>query len=203
MKKVLPFLVFLLVFSACAPVGISISKNSPQKKFGDDAHYFLALQAADSGDEAEAQRLFKISRKKSNSLIAKRSAEALTLLGSVSDRIESAQFLAENYTDENSLVTACQELFNHSEYAKIISLTDGISLADSKNELIKLRLLSLAQKRDSRFDSEFFKWYVSRPLSSEHLESYATYIALLNEKKQKYRSRKRKIPKRFEQTKPA
>ena len=195
MKKVLPFLVFLLVFSACAPVGISISKNSPQKKFGDDAHYFLALQAADRGDEAEAQRLFKISRKRSNSLIAKRSAEALTLLGSVSDRIEAAQFLAENYTDENSLVTACQELFNHGEYAKIISLTDGISLADSRNELIKLRLLSLAQKRDSRFDSEFFKWYVSRPLSSEHLESYATYIALLNEKNKNIEAESEKFQK--------
>ena len=195
MKKALPVLVFLLIFSACARVGTSSSKNSPQKKFGDDAHYFLALQAAEKGDENEALRLFKIARKKSNPLIAKRSAEALTLLGSVTERIEAASFLAETYCDEPSLVTACQELFSHGEYAKVISLTDGISLEESKNELIKLRLMSLAQKRDSRFDQEFFKWYVSRPLSSEHLESYATYIALLNEKNENIQKESEKFQK--------
>lgn len=184
MKKVLPFLVSLLFFSACGPVGTSSSRTSPQKKFGDDAHYFLALQAAEKGDEAEAQRLLKISRKKGSPLISKRSAESLTLLGSVTDRIEAAVFLADNFDDESSLTTACRELFQHGEYARIISLTEEISLENSKNELVKLRLQSLAQKKDSRFDSEFYRWFISRPLSSDHIETYKIYTLLLQEKNQ-------------------
>ena len=152
MKKVFLSLFALFLFSACAGV-----EDSIQKKLGVDAYYFLALQAADRGDESEALRLFKISRKKSNPLVAKRSAESLTLLGSVPERIEAAIFLAENYTDENSLVTACRELFQHGEFVKVINLTENLNLETAKNELVKLRLASLAQKKDGRFDAEFFK----------------------------------------------
>ena len=180
MKKVFLSLFALFLFSACAGV-----EDSLQKKLGVDAYYFLALQAADRGDESEALRLFKISRKKSNPLVAKRSAESLTLLGSVPERIEAAIFLAENYTDENSLVTACRELFQHGEFVKVINLTENLNLETAKNELVKLRLASLAQKKDGRFDAEFFRWFVSRPLSTEHLESYREYyLPRLNEKNQ-------------------
>ena len=180
MKKVFLSLFALFLFSACAGV-----EDSIQKKLGVDAYYFLALQAADRGDESEALRLFKISRKKSNPLVAKRSAESLTLLGSVPERIEAAIFLAENYTDENSLVTACRELFQHGEFVKVINLTENLNLETAKNELVKLRLASLAQKKDGRFDAEFFRWFVSRPLSTEHLESYREYyLPRLNEKNQ-------------------
>ena len=184
MKKILPIFIFLILFSACAKVGTSNSKNqnSAQKEFGQDSNYFLALQASDSGNEDEALRLFKIARKKGSPLIAKRSAESLTILGSVKDRLEAATYLADTYDDESSLVTACRTFFQNEEFATIIRRTDKISLETAKNELIKLRLLSLAQKKDSRFDSEFFKWFVSRQISSEHLETYGAYIARLNEK---------------------
>jgi len=195
MKKVLPIIILLLFFSSCEQAGTSSSKNSAQKRFGHDSNYFFALQASDNGNEDEALRLFKIARKKGSKLIAKRSAESLTILGSVKDRLEAAKYLADNYADEASLVTACRTFFQNNEFATIIKRTEGISLETAKNELIKLRLLSLAQKRDSRFDQEFYRWYISRPISSEHLETYGTYITLLNEKNQNIQKETEKFQK--------
>ncbi|WP_407425311.1 flagellar assembly lytic transglycosylase, partial [Treponema sp.] len=111
--------------------------------------------------------------------------ESLTLLGSVKDKVKAAEYLAQNYDDEASLAKALRELFNHSEYAKIINLTENISLKDSKNEIVKYRILSLAQKKDSRFENEFFDWVTSRPVSSEHLESYPSYLSFLSDNNKK------------------
>jgi len=190
MKKVLVSCLALVLFSACARV-----QNSPQKKFGDDSNYFLALQASQEGNEKDAIRYFKAAQKNGSEIIKRRAAESLTLIGSVPKRIEAAENLAKNYDDENALLTACRELFSHNEFLKIINLTENLNPHDSKNELIKLRLLSLAQKKDGRFDEEFFRWFVARPLSSEHLETYATYIARLNEKNQNIQEESEKFQK--------
>lgn len=190
MKKVLLAFAFLTLFSACARV-----ENSPQKKFGTDSNYFLGLQAAENGDEKTARRLFKIAQKKGSPLVAKRSSESLMLLGSVQQRIKAAEYLAENYPDEISLARACQELFDHGEYIKVIALTENLSLTSSRNDLIKLRFCALAQKRDSRFDKEFYTWFVSRSISSEHLETYRIYIDLLNEKNKKIQNETEKFQK--------
>ena len=175
MKKVLPFLVSLLIFSACANIGSSGSNNSAQKKFGEDSNYFFALQAADKGKEREAQRLFKISRKKSNPLIARRSAEALTLIGSAKERVEAALYLAQAFDDEEALTISCRELFRNGEYARVIELTDNVDIAYSKNELVRLRLESQLEKKDSRFEKDFYKWMTVRPLSMEHIYLYKKY----------------------------
>ncbi|MBR1721868.1 MAG: hypothetical protein IJ727_05210, partial [Treponema sp.] len=193
MKKVFVPLLILVLFSACAKV--ETSQNTLQKKFGNNTYYFLALQEAEAGNEQEAQRLFKLSRKKANSLIARRSAESLTLLGSVRERLDAADFLVKNYDDESSLITACRCFFLYDEFAKVISLTDKISIETAKNELIKLRLKSLALKRDIRFDAEFYKWFTSRRISSEHLESYETYVSLLNEKNKNIQEESEKFQK--------
>ena len=195
MKKLVPVLLFLLLFSACARVGTSSSKNSPQKKFGSDSNYFLALQSAEKGEDKEAERLFKIARNKGTPLTARRSAEALTLMGSVTDRIAAAHFLTNTYSDEAALLLACRELFSHAEYASILSLTESIDLATAKNELIALRLKSLAQKRDSRFESECYIWFISRPLSTEHLEVYQTYLAYQLEKNKNIEAESEKFQK--------
>ena len=190
MKKIIAILLSLLVFTACARV-----ENSAQKKFGSDSNYFLALQASDKGNEDEALRLFKLARKKGSPLISKKSAESLTLLGNVQEKLEAATYLADKYDDEASLITACRTFFQNGEFAVIIKRTDGINVESAKNELVKLRLLSLAQKKDSRFDSEFFRWFMARPISSEHLETYGTYISRLNEKNLNIQSESEKFQK--------
>lgn len=178
MKKA-PFVLLSLIalsLSACAR-----ADNSNQRQFGNDANYFLALRAAEGGEEAEAARLLKIARAKASPLVARRSAESLTALGSVGERVEAANFLAAGYDDEAALLAACRELFARSEFARVISLTDSAAPALAKNELVALRLKSLAQKKDSRFLGELYEWFVSRPLSGEHLDVYQTYLAHLAE----------------------
>ncbi|WP_294429707.1 lytic transglycosylase domain-containing protein [uncultured Treponema sp.] len=195
MKKVFPALIFLVLFSACTRAGTSGSRNAAQKKFGNDTNYYLALQAAENGNEKEAVRLFSIAKKKGSPLIAKKSAEALTQLGSVRERIEAAEYFAQAYDDESSLAVSCRELFSHGEFVKIISLTEKISLETTKNEIVKYRLLSLAEKKDSRFENEFYTWFISRPVSSEHLETYAAYLAFLSENNMKIQQESEKFQK--------
>ena len=191
MKKVFVPLFAFFLFSACARV-----ENSAQRKFGDDSNYFLGLQAAEHGDETEAIRLFKISRKKGSPLIAKRSAEFLSLVGGVQEQLEAAEYLAQNFGDESSLIAACRQFFQHDESAKIINLTENLNLETASNELIWFRLASLAKKRDSRFDAEFFTWFVARPISSEHLEVYRLYyLPLLDEKNQNIQNATEKFQK--------
>ena len=195
MKKVLTALVFLILFSACTRVGTASSRNAAQKKFGDDSAFFLALQAAENADEKEALRLFSIARKKGSPLIAKKSAQALTQFGTVRERIEASEQLVSLYDDEVSLAAACRELFSHNEFTKIINLTEKISLEDTKNEIVKYRLLSLAEKKDSRFESEFYKWFILRPVSGEHIETYTTYLSFLSENHMKIQEESEKFQK--------
>lgn len=190
MKRIALVAAVILFASAC-----SDADNSPQKKFGADSYYFRALQAADSGDESEAERLFKTARRKSSLLAAKRSAQALVSIGTVKKRVEAATCLARDFgkTDAESLLVACTELFQNGEYAEVIKYTDGIRLDSEKNELVKLRMDSLVQKKDSRFEGEFYVWFVSRPLSPEHIQSYQKYLLFESEKNRAIQSAMEKM----------
>lgn len=169
-----------ILFSSCTLA--ESSRITPQKKFGNDTYYFIALKNTADGNEKEAVRNFKISREKGSELVSKRSAQSLVSSGSVKDRIKAAVYLAEHFTDDESQVSACKELFNNNEYSSVIKITDGLDLANDSNELIKLRMLSYIEKNDSRLEEDFFKWFVSRPLSSAHLEVYQEYKDFENKK---------------------
>ena len=170
MKKVFPIIFLSILFSACS--GFS---SSSRPDFGKDANYYLALQSLQKGEEEESIRLFKIARNKGTNLIARRSAEALVKLGDLSQRMEAANFLIQNYQDEESLLTACRQFYDYEEYAKVISLTEKCDLSKDKNEIIALRLKSLAKKNDSRFNSEFFQWFMERAISPQHIELIPLY----------------------------
>lgn len=170
MKKIPALLVVVLLLSSCVA-----GDNAAQKKFGADSAFFLGLKDADFGNEKDAIRKFKISREKGSELAARRSAEALTLLGNVKERAGASVYLAEHFAGDEALLAACKELFRGGEFAEVIKLTDGIDLTASSNELIQLRFFSFIEKEDSRLESDFYKWFVSRPLSAEHLEIYQDY----------------------------
>lgn len=172
MKKISVLLAVLFLISSCSAVDVG---GAAQKRLGKDSYYFLGLKDADSGDEKEAVRKFKISRGKGSELVARRSAESLTLLGSVKERISASVYLAEHFADEEAQIFASRELYRDGEFSKVIEITDGLDLAKASNELIALRMFSLIEKEDSRLENEFYRWFVSRPLSSEHLEIYQSY----------------------------
>ncbi|MBQ0052727.1 MAG: lytic transglycosylase domain-containing protein [Treponema sp.] len=167
------FLILTSLLFSCSAVD-----NRPQTKFGGDSAFYLALKAADSGNEKEAVRKFKEARKNGTELVAKRSAQSLTMLGSVGDRVSASKYLAKNFPDEESILIACRQLLRNEEYAEIIKITDDIDIKKASNELVELRMLSLIEKEDSRLDTQFYEWFTCRPLSPEHLEIYGNYVAL-------------------------
>ncbi len=171
MKNALVFLCATLLFSSCSSTGTT----TPQKKFGKDSFYFAALKSIDAGNEKAAVHDLKIAVKKASPYIARRSAESLTVLGSAKERVESSLYLAKNFDGEESLTIACRELLRNEEYSKIISLTENVDIAYSKNDLVRFRLESLLEKNDSRFEKDFFKWMTCRQLSPEHIILYNKY----------------------------
>lgn len=171
MKKISALVAVVFLLSSCVAGG----NSDAQKKFGSDSGFFLGLKDAESGNEKDAIRKFKIAREKGTELVSRRSAESLTMLGDVGERVEAAVYLAEHFADAEAQITACKELFSAGEFATVIKLTDGIDLSKDSNELIQLRFLSFIEKEDSRLENDFYKWFVSRPLSTEHLEIYQDF----------------------------
>jgi len=168
------FFIFLIL-SSCR---ISTA-NSLQQEFKDDAYYFLALQAADEGDNEKAINYFKMTRdsETASEIIVRRSAESLTLLGDVIERNEAALYLAKKYNDDNALLIASRELFKQNEFASIIRITDNIDFEKAPNDLVKIRFDSMLEKKDNRFEQEYYLWSILRPLSAEHIEIYQKYLA--------------------------
>lgn len=170
----------VLIPLVAALLSCSVSGTPPlQKEFGDDAYFFMALQAADEGDGEKAIRFFKTARdsKGASEIISRKSAESLVLLGNVLERNESAVFLSQKYGDDGALLSASRELFRQKEYSTIIKITENVNFKNSPNELIKIRFNSMLEKRDSRFDHEYFLWMISRPISSDHIELYQKFLA--------------------------
>lgn len=157
-----------------------------KKQLKHDSSYFLALQALEENDEDSAIKLFKKAAQKGSYFAAQKSLQSLVSLGSADSRAQSARELAQKYNDNESLFIACQELFRQNEYSAVIDFTDSIlaedyeRLSDSElqnqNNLIKLRIESLFRQKDARFESEFYSWIESRPISSAQYSVYKSYF---------------------------
>ncbi|MCR5762725.1 MAG: hypothetical protein K6G00_05000, partial [Treponema sp.] len=115
----------MLIFSASCK-----QNNSLQQKYGVDASYFMGLRDLQLGDEATATREFKRSAKKGSELIARKSREMLTTIGSIDNRIKECFALYDFYKDEDSLLRLCKELYANREYAQVITATENIDLTE-------------------------------------------------------------------------
>lgn len=182
MKKISALVAVVFLLSSCVAGG---SSESVQKKFGADSSFFLGLKDAESGKEKDAIRKFKAAREKGTELVARRSAESLTMLGDVGERVEAAIYLAEHFADEEAQISACKELFRDGEFAQIIKITDGLDLTKDSNELIQFRFWSFMEKEDSRLENDFYKWFVSRPVTIQHLEIYQDFLDYENHQLEK------------------
>ena len=160
-----------VLFAACS----DSKAQSLKKQFKENTSYFMALDALEKSDEKVALRLFKESRAKSSPKIARLSALELTKLGNVTERTKAADYLAKKYDDEQSLTVAAEVFFEQGEYSRILSITAKIDLKTASNKLANFRIESLNKKNDSRFEEEFFAWFLARPLSSFHLNNFQTY----------------------------
>lgn len=162
------FLGFSVIFSSC---GENANKNL-YKVPSKDKNYYIALQKQKEGKISEAKRLFSVSAKKSSSYIARRSAEKLTEIGNIQERLQACENLVKKYNDEDALLIAAEQFFAAEEYTRVLVLTNNVNYETSLNALIYLRLSSMLKNNNSRLVSDTFEWFLSRPFSSEHYKFY-------------------------------
>ncbi len=151
---------------------ISCADSELNKKYADDACYYMALTSLKNGNSTEAERFFRTAIKKASPVIKRRAMEEYAKLGSVQDRIERHLELYKAFPCEETLHLLCKELYEQKEYARIINLTKNIDLSSANNETVFFRIDSLYKKSDSRFKSEFFSWCTQRAFSDEHYKMY-------------------------------
>lgn len=159
---------FFSVFCGC-----SQSKNANLYKVpSKDRPYYLALKNQREGNLSEAKRLFSKSAAKSSSYIARRSAENLTELGNIRERLEACEKLVKKYKDEEALLIAARQFFQNGEYTKVLLLTNNLDYTKSQNALISLRLESMMKNSNSKLLKDTYTWFTTRPLSQEHYKFY-------------------------------
>lgn len=149
---------FSAVFSGCGQSLNSNFYNVPAK----DKYYFLALKKQQEGNNFEAKRLFSVSAKKSSSYIARLSAEKLTEIGNVRERLEACENLIKKYSDEDALLIAVKQLFAEEEFTKIVVLTNNINYETSENSLIYLRFAAMLKNNAPRLYNDVFEWFTKR-----------------------------------------
>lgn len=159
---------FSAVFSGCGQSLNSNFYNVPAK----DKYYFLALKKQQEGNNFEAKRLFSVSAKKSSPYIARLSAEKLTEIGNVRERLEACENLIKKYSDEDALLIAVKQLFAEEEFTKIVVLTNNINYETSENSLIYLRFAAMLKNNAPRLYNDVFEWFTKRPVSSEHYKFF-------------------------------
>lgn len=159
---------FSAVFSGCGQSLNSDLTNIPPK----DKYYFLALKKQQEGNNFEAKRLFSVSAKKSSPYIARLSAENLTEIGNVRERLEACENLIKKYSDEDALLIAVKQLFAAEEFTKVVVLTNSINYETSENSLIYLRFAAMLKNNAPRLYNDVFEWFTKRPVSSEHYKFF-------------------------------
>ena len=124
---------FILFISSCSASEPQV--NSPQEVFGPDTDYFLGLQLLNDEKENQARQKFQSCMKNGTYFCAKKSAEYLTTMGSLQEKIKACQNLIDMFPDEESYLIAAKQFYDAKEYNKVIEITNNLDLAESDNEL--------------------------------------------------------------------
>ena len=143
-----------------------------QKKFGDDADYFIGLRLLQEGNEKAAREKFKRCIKKGTPVCAQKSAEALCSFGNLQEKNAAAENLLKLFPGEESLLIAARQFASANEINRLIETTAGLDFSTAKNEVIRLRLEAMGRRGDSAYESEVYRWFTQRPLSTEHYQFY-------------------------------
>ena len=188
-KKFISLILCLVVFTGCGQnlesdselkisqcILNSENKLKPQKIFKSDTDYYLGLRSLKEGKTSEAARFFRRCAKNGSYYCARKSLEQLAKIGNVQERQKVCEQIVKIYKDDDAKVLAAKEYDSSGEYGKIINLTSGIDVKESKNALIYLRFKALEQKGIINV-SEVFDWFLYRTISAEHYKFYTKYIA--------------------------
>ncbi len=169
-KEILFTLVLCAGFCLCSCV------NS-KSEFKNDSPYYVGLVKLKDGKYPEAKRHFAKALKKGSSYVRRRSAEELTKIGNLQERLEACENLLKLYADEDSVLLAIRQYEAAGKYAKLLALTEKLDYSTCLNEIALFRLKSMFIVNDARFLKEAENWFYFRPVSSSHCELY-DFIAL-------------------------
>ena len=160
------FVLFFSLFGGCL-LG-SLTGCSKSTKIDYDTEYFIGLQRKAEGKENEARIKFTSCAKNGSEYCARKSAEELTTLGNIQEKNAACKELLKKYNDSDAKLIAVRQFISSGETGSVLLATEKLDFENDSNELIKYRMLVLAEKQVSTLESEVYKWFTSRNLSEEH-----------------------------------
>ncbi len=146
----------------------SLAGCSKSQKIDYDAEYFIGLQKKAEGKENEARIKFAYCVKNGSEYCARKSAEELTTLGDIQEKNNACKELLKKYDDSDAKLIAVRQFISSGETGSVLLATDNLDFEKDSNELIKYRMLVLAEKQVSTLEHEVYKWFTVRSLSEEH-----------------------------------
>ncbi len=146
-----------------------------QKKFGDDADYFIGLRLLNEGNEKAAREKFRHCIKKGTARCAQKSAEILCTLGNIQEKNAAAENLLKLFPGDEALLIATRQFSTSGEINKLIDCTSNLDFTTAKNEIIRLRLEAMGRRGDSAYETEVYRWFTQCPISTEHYQFYRDF----------------------------
>ncbi len=159
---------FLLSAVSCKAAPLPES----QKRFGNDADYFIGLRLLKEGNEKAAREKFRRCIKKGTPAVAQKSAETLCTFGNIQEKNVAAENLLKQFPGDEALLIAARQFSASNEINKLIYYTEGLDFSTAKNELIRLRLEAMGRRGDSGYESEVYRWFTECPVSTDHYQFY-------------------------------
>ena len=98
-----------LCFSVPCTSCTAATQPEGQKKFGNDADYFIGLRLLSEGNENAAREKFRRCIKKGSPRCAERSAEALCTFGNLQEKNAAAENLIKLFPNEDALLIAARQ----------------------------------------------------------------------------------------------
>ncbi len=167
---------FLASFLLISAVSCKAAPQSEgQKKFGDDADYFIGLRLLQEGNENAAREKFKYCIKKGSRWCAQRSAEALCTIGNIQEKNAAAENLLKQFPGDEALLIAARQFAASGEVNKLIYYTSDLDFSTAKNELIRMRLEAMGRRGDSAYEEEVYRWFTQCQISTDHYQFYRDF----------------------------
>lgn len=164
-----------ILFAAALTIGCANSikpQNPLQEKYGPDADYFIGLQELQNKDTKKALRHFTKASTQGSKYIRRRSLEQKIKLGNIKQQVAGAKEYLALYNDDAALIFAGKIFFENKEYALLLDSTSFIDITKCPNELAKMRITAMSEKKDSRLTSTICQWFTGRKITPDHLDFY-------------------------------
>lgn len=164
---------FLYYFSSLFVIATLFISCPSNDEYGYDADYFIGLQKLSEGNVKEARQKFNNCIKKGTYYCAKESAIQLTKMGNLLENNAAAEFLYQNFPEEDSLLILAQQYKNSREFRKLIEITESIDFSKTADSLVKLRLDTLLELNQlQKFEEEAYLWFTGRQISQEQYQYF-------------------------------